>query len=456
MVSMGGEPSCDVLIVDDDDAVGLVLAAMLTQAGYPATHVPSAAAALRRLDESLPRVVVTDLRMPGMDGMTLLREIRRKAPEVAVVMLTAHGNVETAVEAMKAGAADFMTKPFDRDAVLFTIGKVLVSGARRASLPPEPPRLDGPLLGGSDPMRECDGLVARAAKSMANVLVRGESGVGKEVVAREIHARSPRRAQAFSVVHCAALPDNLLESELFGYAKGAFTGATTNKPGRVDLAAGGTLFLDEIGDVSPAVQVKLLRLVQEKEVQPLGAQLAHRVDVRIVAATHRNLEDAVREGRFREDLFYRLNVIPIWIPPLRERVVDVAGLAQSLLERCARDAGRAELRFDAAALDRLAAHDWPGNVRELCNIVERLVVFSDDAVIGAEAVDLELARSAPPQARRSARLVDRRADAERDAVVEALRRAQGNRTQAARLLGVSRRTLYNRLSELGVEGAGVG
>jgi transcriptional regulator with PAS, ATPase and Fis domain len=288
-------------------------------------------------------------------------------------------------------------------------------------------------------------------QEQANVLVRGESGVGKEVVAREIHTRSPRRAQAFSVVHCAALPDNLLESELFGYAKGAFTGATSNRPGRVDLAAGGTLFLDEIGDVSPAVQVKLLRLVQEKEVQPLGAQLAHRVDVRIVAATHRDLEAAVREGRFREDLFYRLNVIPIWIPPLRERAVDVAGLAQVLLERCARDAGRSGLHFDAEALARLAAHDWPGNVRELCNIVERLVVFGDDDTIRADAVDVELARSGPPQSRRSGKLSERRADAERDAVVEALRRAQGNRTQAARLLGVSRRTLYNRLSELGID-----
>jgi two-component system, NtrC family, response regulator AtoC len=450
---MGGLPSLDVLVVDDDDAVGLVLVAMLTKAGHPAKHVSSSAEALRVLDARLPRVLVTDLRMPGMDGMALLREVRRRAPEVAVVMLTAHGNVETAVEAMKAGAADFMTKPFDREAVLFTIGKVLAAGSRRESLPPEPPRVDGPTLGVSEPMRECDGLVARAAKSLANVLVRGESGVGKEVVAREIHGRSLRSSQPFSVVHCAALPDNLLESELFGYAKGAFTGATTNKPGRVDVAAGGTLFLDEIGDVSPAVQVKLLRLVQEKEVQPLGAQLAHRVDVRIVAATHRNLEEAVREGRFREDLFYRLNVIPIWIPPLRERVVDVAGLANALLARCAGDAGRLGLRFDSAALARLAEHDWPGNVRELCNIVERLVVFSDDAVIGAEAVDLELARSSPPESRRSARLVDRRADAERDAVVEALRRAQGNRTQAARLLGVSRRTLYNRLSELGVDAA---
>jgi two-component system, NtrC family, response regulator AtoC len=312
------------------------------------------------------------------------------------------------------------------------------------------------MLGVSEPMRECDELVSRAAKSVANVLVRGESGVGKEVVAREIHERSVRRERAFVVVHCAALPDNLLESELFGYSKGAFTGATTSKPGRVDLAAGGTLFLDEIGDVSPAVQVKLLRLVQEKEVQPLGAQLAHRVDVRIVAATHRNLEEAVREGRYREDLFYRLNVIPIWIPPLRERVVDVAGLAQTLLERCALAAGRAGLRFEPAATARLASHAWPGNVRELCNIVERLVVFTDEPVIGEEAVLVELDRSAPPQQRRSGRLSDRRADAEREAVVEALRRAGGNRTQAARLLGVSRRTLYNRLSELGVEGAEAG
>ncbi len=441
----------DVVVVDDDRDVGLVLTALLTQAGYTTKHVASAREALTLIERTLPRVVITDLRMPDMDGMSLLAELRVRAPEIVVVMLTAHGNIETAVRAMKAGAADFLTKPFDREAVLFTLEKVLASAGHRAQLPPEPPRIDAPSLGGSDGMRRCDALVERAAKSTANVLIRGESGVGKEVVAREIHRRSRRASGPMVTVHCAALPDNLLESELFGYAKGAFTGATNNKPGRVDLAEGGTLFLDEIGDVTPAVQVKLLRLLQDKELQPLGATRSHSVDVRIVAATHRDLEAAVAEGRFREDFFYRLNVIPIWIPPLRERTSDIPALATALLAASARSAGRQPLRFADAALARLAAHDWPGNVRELCNIVERLVVFTDEDVIEEQATAEELARSQPPQSRRSVSLVGRRSDAERDAVSEALRRSNGNRTQAARLLGVSRRTLYNRLSELGLD-----
>ena len=443
----------DVLVVDDDATLGLVLTALLSQAGYVSKHVSSAREALALAETTLPRVVITDLRMPDMDGMSLLAELRMRAPEVVVVMLTAHGNVETAVRAMKGGAADFLTKPFDREAVLFTLQKVLASAAHRSRLPPEPPRLDAPSLGVSESMRRCDALVARAAKSTANVLVRGESGVGKEVVAREIHRRSPRAAGPLVTVHCAALPDNLLESELFGYAKGAFTGAATSKPGRIDLAEGGTLFLDEIGDVTPVVQVKLLRLLQEKELQPLGATSSHRVDVRIVAATHRDLEAAVADGRFREDFFYRLNVIPIWIPPLRERTTDIPALATSLLAASVRAAGRSSLKFAEPALARLCTHDWPGNVRELCNIVERLVVFTDEDVIAEQAVVEELDRSQAPQGRRSVSLVDRRADAERDAVSEALRRSNGNRTQAARLLGISRRTLYNRLADLGLDDA---
>jgi DNA-binding NtrC family response regulator len=395
--------------------------------------------------------------MPEMDGMALLGALAERAPGVPVIMLTAHANVENAVEAMKRGAADFLAKPFDRDEVLFTVGKALAT-ARHAAAQPErarPPRDPAvPWLGASAAMRETAELIARAAKVTSTVLLRGESGAGKEVAARAIHAASDRQDGPFVPVHCAALPENLLESELFGYEKGAFTGATNRKPGRVELAQGGTLFLDEIGDVSPSVQVKLLRLLQEKEYQRLGGTQSLAADVRFVAATHRDLEAMVEDEQFREDLFYRLNVIPIWIAPLRERREDVAPLARRFCEELGDKVGRPGVRLDAAAIDRLTAEEWPGNVRELSNFVERLIVFTDGDVIGVADVERELARgprrtgSAPPPPAGSS-LEGRREEAERAAIRDALEKAAGNRTQAARLLGISRRTLYNKLAELG-------
>ncbi|MCB9595025.1 MAG: sigma-54-dependent Fis family transcriptional regulator [Sandaracinaceae bacterium] len=445
-----------VLVVDDDRAVGTVLKGQLRQAGHDAVWVGSAKEALEQVEADAFDVILTDLRMPGMDGMALLEALSSRAPGVPVIMLTAHANVENAVEAMKRGAADFLSKPFDRDEVLFTVDKALRRGRHVAAQPEKapPPREAGvPWLGDSEPMREAAKLIARAAKATSTVLVRGESGSGKEVAARAIHAASPRADGPFVPVHCGALPENLLESELFGYEKGAFTGATNRKPGRVELAQGGTLFLDEIGDVSASVQVKLLRLLQEKEYQRLGGTQSITADVRFVAATHRDLEAMVEDEEFREDLFYRLNVIPIFIAPLRDRREDIAPLAERFCEELGAQNGRPDVRLDAAAVARLEAQEWPGNVRELSNFVERLIVFTDGDRVTVEDVERELDRqprrtSSPAPAAAGETLGDRREEAERAAIRDALDRAAGNRTKAARLLGISRRTLYNKLAEM--------
>ena len=457
-------PSGRVLVVDDDRAVGMVLAALLTQAGYDAQHVSSGAEALAALSARRLDAIISDVRMPEMDGLELLAAVKKRTPDVPVILITAHGTIPLAVEAMKAGAAEFLLKPFDRDEVVYTVGKAIAGAEVKASLPPEPEDLAstsaGPVVGRSAVMLEAMARLDKAAPTMATVLLRGESGTGKEVAAREVHRRSPRSAGPFVAVHCGALPDALLESELFGYERGAFTGAVARKPGRVEIANGGTLFLDEIGDVTLAVQVKLLRLLQEREFQRLGATSMEKADVRFVAATHRDLEAMVREGTFREDLFYRLNVVPITMPALRDRRDDIDALARRFMSELAERNGRPGLSLDASALSALTSASWPGNVRELSNFIERLVVFASGTTITLVDVERELAaRGSLMQASPSreattssegASLDVRRADAERAAVRDALTRAQGNRTQAARLLGVSRRTLYNKIAELSI------
>lgn len=443
-----------ILVVDDDPALRMVLVGLLSQAGYAARAVDGAQKALEIVEREPVDLVLTDLRMDGMDGMALLRELTAKASDLPVVMISAMGTVPIAVEAMKAGAKEFLMKPFEREEVLATVGRVLDVYVRRASAPPSV-QVAVETETRSAAMQECRERMTRAAKSTATVLLRGESGTGKEVAARTIHQAGTRARGPFVVVHCAAIPDALLESELFGYEKGAFTGAMKRKPGMVELADGGTFFLDEIGDVSPPVQVKLLRLIQEKEFQRLGGTHPEKVDVRFIAATHRDLDAMVAAGTFREDLFYRLNVLPIWLPPLRERASDVAHLARVFCQKAAESNGkRAELTSEGVRA--LEAHSWPGNVRELQSFVERLVVFCDDEHIGADAVRAELGRShrpdapAPTSAPAAGSLKEARADSDKQAIEEALARAKGNRALAARLLGISRRTLYTKLDALGI------
>ena len=462
-----------VLVVDDDPAVGKVLGALLHQDGLRACHAASGVEALKELDRQPVDVVITDLRMPGMDGMELLTRVHRQLPDLPVVMLTAHGTVDLAVEAMKAGASEFMLKPFDRQEILYVIRKVMKAASRRADAVPRTFLAGSGIIGDSPAMDEVHRMIRRAAASDSTVLVRGESGTGKELVVRAIHQQSPRRKGPLIKVHCAALPDTLLESELFGYEKGAFSGATSRKPGRVELAHGGTLFLDEIGDISPAVQVKLLRVLQERQLERLGGTKTITVDVRFVAATHRDLESMLSTRDFREDLFYRLNVVPVWLPPLRDRGQDIELLARHFCVELGKVNRKLEVDIEEEALRLLRSHPWPGNVRQLQNFMERLVVLSEQVIIDTAEVERELSRlpgmakltagsvpaEEPP---RSAPVVEEppegemktldawRAEAEREALTRTLERCGNNRTKAARVLGISRRTLYNKLEEHGL------
>ncbi len=439
------ESAARVLVIEDDSVLGRVLLDILQQAGFEANHVVSAEEALLRLRSDPVDILLADLRLPGMGGLELLTQVATRWPEIPVVVLTAFGTVPEAVEAMRRGAADFLLKPFDRAHLIAVLEKSLSAAARCR---PEPP----PGSGAGD-LLETPGLceimrvVRRVGGMPSTVLIRGESGTGKGLIAKALHDSSARRAHPFLKLQCAAFPDTLLESELFGYEKGAFTGATSRKPGRVELADRGTLFLDEIGEVAAPLQVKLLRLLEERSFERLGGTHARSVDVRIVAATHRPLESMMKQGLFREDLFYRLNVLPVHVPSLRERKADIEVLALRFLQELRVACERQEMRFSGCGLKALAEYHWPGNVRELRNVVERLVVIVDGDQIRAADVRVELGRctdvaSTKPPA----------SGPTREELLSVLERTGGNRTLAARLLRISRRTLYNRLASYGMGG----
>jgi DNA-binding NtrC family response regulator len=446
------------LVVDDDASLRRVTQMQLEEAGYEVFTAADAAAALEVMEASVPPLVIADIKMPGASGIDLLRELRSSYPETTVILITAFGTVQTAVEAMKAGAYDYITKPIDYDELLLVLDRAL----ERRDLLDEVQNLRAALdekfnfeniIGRSKPLVRVLNMAARVARTDSVVLLCGETGTGKELLARAIHHNSRRKDRPFVVINCGAIPKDLLESELFGYTKGSFTGAIAHKRGRVEIADGGTLLLDEIGELPLELQVKLLRLIQQGEIEKLGSTGSMRVDVRIIAATNRNLKAMVEDGAFREDLYYRLAVIPLDLPPLRERPEDIADLAQYLFLHLKQKHGRAELRLPASLLPFFRGYDWPGNVRELENVIERLVVLTAGNEITLEDLPECLRRE---KAVVDALRLDLPADGlslegvEKELIVRALRKFSWNQTQAAQYLDISRRTLIYRMEKYGL------
>jgi len=437
-----------LLIVDDEANIRSSLAGALGRDGYQADCAATLAEARDRLREAYDFVLL-DVAFPEGSGLDLLAEIMRDAPETAVIMMSGHATIETAVQATRLGAFDFLEKPISLERLLV----LLRNASKSQALEAENRRLRkpwaNPIVGSSRAVERLLGEIERAGPAPARVLIQGEHGTGKELVARALHAASPRRDMPFVAVNCAAIPDDLIESELFGHERGAFTGATQARRGRFEEAHGGTLFLDEVGDLSTRAQTKLLRVLQEGEMTRLGGNRTIRLDVRVIAATNRDLARAAKEERFREDLYFRLAVIPIVVPPLRERAEDIPALVEHFAAVVARETGQPPKRFTMEAVAALSRHPFPGNVRELRNLIERLSFMSPGATVGAEEVSAVLpttvAGAAPPRARMS----DAVDDFERRQIEAALEAEGGNMTRAAARLGLERSHLYKKMKKLG-------
>jgi two-component system response regulator HydG len=442
-----------VLVVDDEPSARSGLAKLLTQEGYEVDTAADGLLALEQIAERAPALILTDLKMPNMDGMELLARMRAQKLSTPVVVTTAFGDVSTAVAAMRAGAEDYLTKPVDFDALLLVVERALqrselfaeAENLRRQLRARDHEGLEG-LLGTSAIMQRIYAVARQVAPSRATVLVTGESGTGKGELARALHALSPRAGAPFVTLHCSALAEGVLESELFGHEKGAFTGADRRRIGRFEQAHGGTLFLDEIGEIPAATQVKLLRVLQEKTFERVGGNEVVHVDMRLVAATNKDLMTEVRERRFREDLYYRLNVVHLEMPPLRLRGQDVVVLADHFLRKFARENHRQSLVLSSAARAKLIAHRWPGNVRELENAMERAVVFSTGDVVEAEALPFDTARETFGDIRIPGATL---AEIEKYAILSSLEAAEGSTVRAAEMLDISVRTIQYRLHEYG-------
>lgn len=449
---MAGEK---ILIVDDEEGMRRLLARVLSREGYEANAVGGGAEALQLIAAEKYDLVITDIKMPGMGGLELLQEIKSYDPALPIIVITAYGTVESAVQALRSGAYDYITKPFETDEIKLTVAKAfererLIAENRYLHQELEGRYSFSGIVGSSPGMRRVFDISGSVAGSNANVLITGESGTGKELIARSIHFNSARKEKPFIVLNCAALPETLLESELFGHERGAFSGAIATKKGRFELAHQGTLFIDEVGEMTLTAQVKLLRVLQEHEFERVGGTRTIQSDVRIVAATNKDLEEQVKRGAFREDLFYRLNVVNIHVPPLRERREDIEPLARHFLEKFARETGKKIDQIAPRALSSLLAYEWPGNVRELQNAVERAVVLVRGNVItprdlpqgmqGEDQICLEL-----PE--RGGSLTEILEDLERQLIIQTLRREKGSQTRAATALGIKRTTLRYKMEK---------
>ncbi|MDY0340109.1 MAG: sigma-54 dependent transcriptional regulator [Coriobacteriia bacterium] len=445
-----------VLIADDEKNMRWVLSQALVAEGYEVVEAADGKEALTAVAELEPGIMILDHKMPAPDGMEVLRRLRAKGYRFPIIMLTAHGNVQTAVEAMKAGASEYLTKPFDLDELKLSIEKALAVQALASEVERLREELDRNwdiegVVAADPAMLDLLGTVEKVAPTGATVIVYGESGTGKELVAHALHSLSSRANKPFVSISAGALPETLLESELFGYEKGAFTGAVMAKPGRFEMANGGTLFLDEIGDISPAVQVKLLRVLQERTFERLGGTRSIEVDVRVVAATNRDLQQMIADGTFREDLFYRLSVVPLTIPPLRKRVADIPPLVAHFMDKF----GAGTRTISPQAMEALVAYQWPGNIRELENTVERITILSHGEVIEADDLPIEVRSgvSVVDAGSRCFVLPEGGIDLEEtelDLIRQALDRTGGSAPKAAKLLGLTTRTLEARMERYGL------
>jgi two-component system NtrC family response regulator len=445
-----------ILLIDDDDSLRRVMEFSLTEAGHKVRTAASGEDGLRLLEKDAFDAVITDITMPGMSGMEVLAKVRRRDAHIPVIVITAYGTIESAVEAMKQGAFDYITKPVSRDELRLTLEKAF----RMRRLEKENVELRAEvtdryrfesIIGSSGKMKEVLDLAGRVAVSDASLLITGESGTGKELLAKGVHFNSRRADGPFIAVNCAAIPDSLIESELFGHMRGAFTGAVKDKEGKFELADGGTLFLDEIGDLRIDLQAKILRALQEREVDRVGGGKPVSVDVRVIAATNKDIEQAVKEGAFREDLYYRLNVITLFIPPLRDRKEDIPLLASHFLKKFNKDA---DVRIDSGALSMLTAYGWPGNVRELENVIERASVLKRGTLITREELPEKLTKEKPGVEDIILNLPERGIsleDLEKSLIIKALDKHKGNQTRAAEYLGITRPTLIYRMEKFGLK-----
>ena len=460
MSKAGAVSRPQILVVDDEANMRKILGAMLAQAGYDVMAAGDGVEALEVLAAHHIDVVVTDLRMPRLDGMGLLQKLRLASPTLPVIIITAHGTIEAAVQALKHGAFDFITKPFEtielRQVVAKAVrtqllgpGEILAEDAQMGRFK---------IIGQSEAMQEVYGIIDKVAATPSTILITGESGTGKELIAQALHDQSLRPGKPLIKVNCAAIPSNLIESELFGHEKGAFTGAITSKPGRFELADEGTLFLDEVGAIAPEVQVKLLRAIQSGEFERVGGIRSKKVDVRLIAATNRDLRQAVEDGEFRDDLYYRLNVVQVHLPPLRERRSDIPLLIDHFLAKFNVRLGRSVQSVDEEAGQRLLSYDWPGNIRELENAIERCILFSEGETVTVSDLPPEIRdrRLSQPLEGDTSLKAQVRAAAERverDLIIKALNQTKGNVTHAARLLKISRKSLQNKMKEFGLRDA---
>ncbi len=445
-----------VLIIDDDDSLRRVMEYTLDEAGFRVLTATDGTAGLKLFAEEQPPVVLTDIQMPGISGYEVLHSIRSSHPDVRVIIVTAFGTVEQAVDAMKDGAFDYLTKPFSRDELSLVVSRAfsfLDLQAENLRLKQElSDKVDFEhLVGISDAMQGVFERVRRVAVSDAAILIGGESGTGKELIARAIHYGSGRRDKPFVPVNCAAIPAELLESELFGHVKGSFTGAVKDRMGKFEQADGGTLFLDEIGEMSPLLQPKLLRVLQEMEIEPVGSGQTRKIDVRIVSASNKNLEEEIKTGAFREDLYYRLSVIPVHLPPLRERKQDIPVLVQHFLDTHAQET---RLEMSTAAMERMMTYQWPGNVRELQNVIEQVVILRHGEMIEESDLPSKVTEMVVSRTSQILNLPDEGFslnELEKEAVLQALQRCNWNQTKAAAFLRVPRHTLVYRMEKYAIE-----